>query len=69
MKTSRKPAGSFENGAGLFASTCEDQGQTMRSIGIWDRIGVGLCRLREVCSADDGKTWAHDWVKHWRRVG
>jgi hypothetical protein len=61
--------GSFENGAGLFASTYVDQGKTMRSMGIWDRIGVGLCRWRQVYSADDGKTWAHDWVMHWRRVG
>jgi len=61
--------GSFENGAGLFASTYEDQGRTMHSMGIWDRIGDGVCRWRQVYSADGGKTWEHDWVMHWRRVG
>lgn len=61
--------GSFENGAGLFASTYEDQGKTMHSMGIWDRIGPGQCRWRQVYSADGGKTWTHDWVMHWRRAG
>ena len=61
--------GSFENGAGLFASTYEDNGKTMHSMGIWDRIGAGVCRWRQVYSADGGKTWSHDWVMHWRRVG
>ena len=61
--------GSFENGAGLFASTYEDQGKTMHSMGIWDRIGPSQCRWRQVYSADGGKTWAHDWVMHWRRAG
>jgi hypothetical protein len=62
-------AGSFENGAGLFASTYEDQGKTMHSMGIWDRIGPDQCRWRQVYSADGGKTWTHDWVMHWRRAG
>jgi hypothetical protein len=38
-------------------------------MGIWDRIGPGQCRGRQVYSADGGKTWAHDWVMHWRRAG
>ncbi len=41
----------------------------MLSMGIWDRIGPGVCRWRQVYSADGGKTWAHDWVMHRRRVG
>ena len=60
--------GSFEKGAGLFASTYEDQGKTMHAMGIWDRIGNGFCRWRQVWSADGGRTWHHDWVMHWRRV-
>lgn len=61
--------GSFENGAGLFSSTHEEAGRRMLSMGIWDRIGPGVCRWRQVYSADDGRTWEHDWVMHWRRVG
>jgi hypothetical protein len=61
--------GSFENGAGLFASTYDDNGKSIQSMGIWDRIGAGVCRWRQVYSADGGKTWTHDWVMHWRRVG
>lgn len=61
--------GSFEAGAGLFASTYDDSGKTMHSMGIWDRIGDGVCRWRQVYSADGGKNWRHDWVMHWRRVG
>lgn len=60
--------GSFENGAGLFASNYEEGGRTMQSMGIWDHIGPGVCRWRQVYSSDGGKTWAHDWVMHWRRV-
>lgn len=60
--------GSFEKGAGLFLSSYEDKGQTMQAMGIWDRISPGQCRWRQVHSADGGKTWAHDWVMHWRRV-
>ncbi len=61
-------SGSFEGGTGLFASTYEDGGKTMHSMGVWDRIGPGVCRWRQVYSADGGKTWAHDWVMHWRRL-
>jgi hypothetical protein len=60
--------GSFEGGVGLFASTYEDGGKTMHSMGIWDRIAPGQCRWRQVYSGDGGKTWEHDWVMHWRRV-
>jgi len=61
--------GSFENGVGLFPSTYEEGGRTMHAMGIWDRIGAGACRWRQVYSGDGGKTWDHDWVMHWRRVG
>lgn len=60
--------GGFENGAGLFSSTYEDEGKPMLSMGIWDCIGAGVCRWRQVFSADGGATWTHDWVMHWRRV-
>lgn len=62
-------AGSFENGVGLFPSSDEDGGKPMLSIGIWDRIEPGRCRWRQVYSVDGGRTWEHDWVMHWRRVG
>jgi hypothetical protein len=39
--------GSFENGAGLFASRYEESGAAMQSIGIWDRIGPGVCHWRQ----------------------
>jgi hypothetical protein len=61
--------GSFENGAGIFASSYDDNGKPMRSMGVWDCIGNGVCRWRQVYSADGGQTWAHDWVMHWRRIG
>ncbi len=64
--------GSFEGASdrvGLFASTYEDGGKTMHSMGIWDQIAPGQCRWRQVYSSDGGKTWEHDWVMHWRRVG
>lgn len=61
--------GSFENGVGLFPSNYEDGGKPMLSIAIWDCIQPGMCRWRQVYSADGGKTWDHDWVMHWRRVG
>ncbi|MFT3816664.1 MAG: hypothetical protein QM750_03390 [Rubrivivax sp.] len=60
--------GSFENGAGLFASTYEDDGKAVLTMGIWDCIGPGVCRWRQVYSSDGGKTWSHDWVMHWRRA-
>ena len=61
--------GSFENGAGLFASSYEDDGRAVLTMGIWDRIGPGVCRWRQVYSRDGGSTWLHDWVMHWRRTG
>jgi hypothetical protein len=61
--------GSFEAGASLFASSYQDAGKTMHSMGLWDCIGPGVCRWRQVYSADGGKTWSHDWVMHWRRIG
>lgn len=60
--------GSFEKGSGLFSSTYDDDGKTVLLVGIWDCIGPGVCRWRQVYSTDAGKTWAHDWVMHWRRV-
>ena len=53
---------------GPVSGTDEKQGQTMHAMGIWDRIGPGVCRWRQVQSVDGGKTWAHDWAMHWRRV-
>jgi hypothetical protein len=61
--------GSFEDGAGLFSSTYDDNGKAMLTLGIWDCIGPGVCRWRQVVSPDDGQSWEHDWVMHWRRIG
>jgi len=63
------PGAATASRVGLFASTYEDQGRTMRALGIWDCIGPDQCRWRQVWSADDGASWSHDWVMHWRRVG
>lgn len=60
--------GSFENGVGIFTSDYEDQGKAMKSAGLWDLITPTSCRWRQVTSADGGKTWAHNWIMHWRRV-
>jgi hypothetical protein len=61
--------GSFEQGVGLFPSEYEEAGRPMHAIGIWDCIADGQCRWRQVRSTDGRKTWAHDWVMHWRRAG
>ena len=37
--------------------TYEDGGKTMLAVGIWDRIGPGRCRWRQVVSADGGRTF------------
>jgi hypothetical protein len=60
--------GSFENGAGLFSSTYNDQGQAMISIGVWDLITPTSCRWRQAASADGGLTWVHNWIMAWTRV-
>ena len=70
---SRQPSGRLRDvqrwqGAGLFASTYEKESKTMHAMGVWDRIGPGVCSWRQVYSADGGKTWSHDWVMHWRRI-
>jgi hypothetical protein len=67
--TSPGQTGSFENGAGIFSSDYEDNGRTMKSAGIWDRITPTSCRWRQVVSADGGKTWEHNWIMDWTRVG
>jgi hypothetical protein len=61
--------GGFHDGVGLFPATDVDGGKTVHSMGIWDRIAPGQCRWRQVFSSDGGRTWQHDWVMHWRRVG
>jgi len=67
--TSPGQTGSFEIGAGIFASDYEDNGRKMKSAGIWDQITPQSCRWRQVVSADGGKTWEHNWIMHWTRVG
>ncbi|MCM0018448.1 MAG: hypothetical protein NBV67_00475 [Tagaea sp.] len=60
--------GSFENGVGIFSATYTDKGRTMLSAGIWDRITPNSCRWRQVVSADDGRSWEHNWIMHWTRA-
>ncbi|MBY0564933.1 MAG: hypothetical protein K2P58_12195 [Hyphomonadaceae bacterium] len=60
--------GSFENGAGIFASDYEDNGRAMKSVGVWDLITADSCRWRQATSGDGGLTWAHNWIMHWSRV-
>lgn len=60
--------GSFENGIGLFVSEEEADGRPLLAAGIWDRISRDGCRWRQAVSRDDGTTWTHNWVMHWRRV-
>jgi hypothetical protein len=61
-------SGSFENGAGIFASDDEESGRTMKSVGVWDLITPSSCRWRQAASADGGKTWEQNWIMSWRRV-
>lgn len=60
--------GSFENGAGIFQSTYDDNGKSMMSVGVWDQITPTSCRWRQATSADQGQTWEHNWIMHWTRV-
>lgn len=60
--------GSFENGAGIFISDYEEKGRKMLSAGVWDKITPDSCRWRQASSADNGKTWEHNWIMHWTRV-
>lgn len=61
--------GSFESGVGIFATDYEDNGRTMKSAGVWDRITPASCRWRQVVSGDGGQTWTHNWIMDWTRVG
>jgi hypothetical protein len=60
--------GSFENGIGLFVSREEEDGKPLLAAGIWDQISRDGCRWRQALSRDDGRTWEHNWVMHWRRA-
>ncbi len=61
--------GSFENGSGIFISDYEEQGKTMKAVGVWDQITSKSCRWRQASSADGGKTWEQNWIMLWTRVG
>jgi hypothetical protein len=61
-------AGSFENGAGIFISEDEDDGNVVKYAGVWDRITPASCRWRQAFSRDDGKTWTQTWIMEWRRA-
>ncbi len=61
--------GSFENGAGIFVTDAEEDGQPVKYAGIWDLITPVSCRWRQGASRDGGATWAQNWIMAWRRVG
>jgi hypothetical protein len=60
--------GSFEGGAGIFIGNDTQDGKPIKAGGVWDQITANSCRWRQVVSNDDGKTWAHTWVMHWKKV-
>lgn len=61
--------GGFVGGAGLFWSDeVDEQGRTVRHLGVWDRITPTSCRWRQVSSSDGGRTWLHHWLMDWRRA-
>ena len=60
--------GSFENGAGLFVTAAEEDGQPVKYAGIWDNITPTSCRWRQGASRDGGATWDQNWIMHWTRV-
>lgn len=66
--TSPGQLGGFVDGAGLFASEFEEGGETVTSVGVWDRIAPNACRWRQAVSRDGRKTWAQNWIMDWRRV-
>lgn len=61
--------GSFENGAGIFVTDAEENGQPVKYAGIWDQITPTSCRWRQGASRDGGATWAQNWIMHWTRAG
>lgn len=60
--------GSFENGAGIFMSTDEEDGKPVQYAGIWDSITPRSCRWRQAASRDGGATWSQSWLMDWRRA-
>jgi hypothetical protein len=61
--------GSFENGAGIFTSTDEENGKPVTWLGIWDAITPKSCRWRSAVTRDGAKTWEQVWIMDWTRVG
>lgn len=61
--------GSFENGAGIFVTDAQENGQPVKYAGIWDQITPTSCRWRQGASRDGGATWAQNWIMHWTRAG
>lgn len=61
--------GSFENGAGIFVSEEEDNGQVIKAAGIWDLITPQSCRWRQAVTRDGGRSWEQSWIMDWTRAG
>lgn len=60
-------AGSFENGAGIFVTDADEDGQPVKYVSVWDNIGPNACRWRQASSRDGGRTWDQNWIMHWTR--
>lgn len=61
-------SGYFQDGAGIFESADEDQGQPIIVRGVWDQIRPRSCRWQQSVSRDGGKSWALNWEMQWTRV-
>lgn len=60
--------GSFENGAGIFASEEREGDRTIIAVGVWDAITPRSCRWRQAVSEDGGSSWDQGWIMEWRRA-
>lgn len=61
--------GGFFNGVGVFLSEHEENGQTVLTRSLWDRITETSHRWLQSYSRDSGATWDDDWIMEWRKVG
>jgi len=61
--------GSFEDGAGIFASEEMVEGRRVLYRSVWDLITPQSCRWQQGSSRDEGRSWQVDWSMDWRRIG
>ncbi len=60
--------GSFENGIGRFYAKYEQDGKPMIGRLKWSDITPSTAHWEQASSADDGKTWATNWIMELTRV-